>query len=143
MSALQRDATCDGEILAATDFEFSLKNRLKPGNFIWGILDDRGELVFWVENVPKDGTGCPGWWLFDRMMEHFGDRVVAIQGNWTYGDNLAAVNRLTGSGVSLESAAVQAPTGRYAAAHGIGRATVIAAAGVAGAHVSVRVRFER
>lgn len=143
MSPPERSATCDAQIQVATDFEFSLENRLKAGNFVWGMLDDQNELVFWIENLPKDGTGCPGWWMFDRMMEHFGDRVAAIQGNWSFGDNLATVNSLTAAGQSLESAAVQGPTGRYAGAHGFRRVTVVAITGVPGSYSWVRVLFQK
>ena len=56
MSPLGRVASCDAVIKTATNFEFLLGNRLKARNFIWGIIDGNDELVFWMENVPKDGT---------------------------------------------------------------------------------------
>jgi hypothetical protein len=117
---------CDPEIVAATDVLFLLKNKKKPRNFIWGELVTGGELSFLIENLPKDGTGCPGKWMFEQMMQHFGVRVAAIQGNWTYGDNLATVNQLTAGGVlTLEEAAKQGPTGRYATAWGFTKVEVL------------------
>src|SRR4051812_5682416 len=82
---------CESVIETATTTEFLLKNQKKAHNFIWGELVGGGQLSFIVENLPKDGTGCPGRWMFEVMMQHFGSSVTAIQGNWTYGDNLAAV----------------------------------------------------
>jgi hypothetical protein len=143
MSQPAPNTTCQAQVFAASGFEFSLKNRLKVRNFIWGVLDDDGELYFWVENLPKDGTGCPGHWMFAELMAHFGDRVSAIRGDWDHADNLTAVNRLTASGVSLESAAVQTPTGKYAAAHGYRNVAVVLKNGNAGAYTSVSVRFRK
>ena len=80
--------------------------------------------------------------MFDRMMEHFHPRIRAIKGNWNFGDNLEVVNALTGSGLPLETAARQGPTGRYAAAHGFHKVSVISATGVDGAYSWVSVLFE-
>ena len=99
--------------------------------------------MFWIENLPRDGTGCPGWWMFDQMMAHFTPRVVAIKGSWTFGDNLETVNVLTGSGVPIEIAATRGPTGRYATAHGYSRVTLLSSIGVDGAYTGVSVLFER
>lgn len=143
MSTPAPNASCDAAILAATAFEFSLRNRLKERNFIWGLLDDQGELFFWVENLPKDRTGCPGHWMFAEMMAHFGDRVSVVRGDWDHGDNLATVNQLTLSGASVESAAAQTPTGRYAAAHGYRVVKVVSQHESAGAYQSVSVRFQK
>ena len=143
MSTPTPSSSCDAKIVIGRDFEFFLRNRLKVSNFIWGSLDDGDELSFLVDNRPKDGTGCPGWWMFGQMMSHFGDRVTAIHGDWSYGNNLASVNQLTGSGVSLQAAAARTPTGRYAAAHGFRRIAVVTSRGTTGAYTSVHVRFER
>jgi len=143
VSPPERVATCDGDIQTATSSEFFLTNRLKTRNFIWAELNALGVIVFWIENLPRDGTGCPGWWMFDQMMAHFTPRVVAIKGSWTFGDNLETVNVLTGSGVPIEIAATRGPTGRYATAHGYSRVTLLSGIGVDGAYTGVSVLFER
>jgi hypothetical protein len=143
VSPPERAATCDAEIHRATATEFLLQNRLKPRNFVWGALDPGGTLEFWIENLPKDGTGCPGWWMFEQMMGYFSPHVTAIQGNWTYGDNLATVNAITATGVSLEVAALRGPTGRFAASHGYRKVSVLSTVGLDGAYSSVKVLFEK
>lgn len=137
-----RESTCDPEILSATEDEFDLINRLKPANHVYGVLNELRVLTFVIENKPKDGTGCPGWWMFDQMMAHFGDRVGAVMGAWSDGDNIAAVNKLTAAGVSLEDAALRTPTGRYAVAHGYTAVTVFKVEGRGGDYGLVRLLFE-
>jgi hypothetical protein len=136
---------CEPTLDIATAVEFLLKNRKKLTNFIYGELLSNGELSFLVENLPKDGTGCPGWWMFDEMMKHFGAQVTSIQGNWTYGDNLATVNRLTaGGGMSLEDAAKHGPTGRYAATWGFTTVEVLPLTqGIPGNYTRVYVLFKK
>jgi hypothetical protein len=79
------------------------------------------------------------------MMRHFGAAVVAIQGNWTYGDNLSTVNKLTMAGaMTLEEAAKLGPTGKYAAAWGYNRVQVLApTTGSPGNYSRVHVLFEK
>lgn len=145
MSAGTGLVNCDPSIEKATAAEFILKNKRKVHNFVYGELVGGGELSFIIENLPKDGTGCPGWWLFDMMMQHFGASVTAIQGNWTYGDNLAAVNRLTaGSAMILEEAAKQGPTGKYAATWNFTKVGVQPqTTGTPGNYVRVHVLFKK
>ena len=101
-------------------------------------------MSFIVENLPKDGTGCRGNWLFFQMMQHFGPAVVAIQGNWTYGDNLATVNRLTAGGMTLEQAAKEGFTGKRAAEWGYGRVSVSSwQQDTSGKYIRVHVLFEK
>lgn len=132
-------------IVVASVVEFLLTNSKRPQNFILGELVNGDELSFIVENLPKDGTGCPGWWLFDEMMRHFGASVTTIQGNWTYGDNLATANALTvGDVMSLEDAASQTPTGRYAMTWGFSTVKVLPQTiGVPGNFTRVHVLFTR
>jgi hypothetical protein len=110
--------TCDADVTIATAIDFELRNYKKPQNFIIGEVNALNELSFWVENQPADGTGCPGWWMFDQMMEHFeamGTTISVVIGYWVYGDNLALVNKLTaGNAMTLEEAAKQTKTGGYA-----------------------------
>lgn len=136
---------CEPVIETATATIFVLKNSKKPQNFVYGELIAGGELSFIIENLPKDGTGCPGWWMFGERMRHFGGGVTAVQGNWTYGDNLAAVNRLTAGGaMTLETAAALGPTGKYAAAWGFTRIRVLPQTnGTPGNYSRVHVLFEK
>jgi hypothetical protein len=121
-----------------------LKNPLKGGNFLQAELDSQGRLEFVIENLPKDGTGCPGWWMFEQMMNHFGSAVTLIVGYWEYGDNFEIVNRLTANGTTpIEAAAFQGPTGQYALAHGFVNVQVVQAIGHPGAYTRVVVWFTK
>jgi hypothetical protein len=128
---------------------FELVNPVRASNFIVAEVVN-GELTFIVENLPRTTprSGCPGWWLFAVMMDHFqaaGTVIDAVLGNWTYGDNLAAVNRLTGgpNGVTLEEAARQTTTATYAATRQYTNVSVLSAAGTPGQYKRVRARFTR
>jgi len=82
--------------------------------------------------------------MFETMMNHFGTVVNGIQGNWTYGDNLAIVNSLTASGSVLEEAAKQGPTGKYAAAWGFCQVQVLPQTqGTPGKYTCVYVLFKK
>jgi hypothetical protein len=126
-------------------------NRKKPRNFIVGELFRGGELEFWIENLPKDGTGCPGWWMFNQMLEHLGKNVTLIIGYWVSGDNLATVNSLTAGGdVSLEEACRQTKTGGYAKSWGYINVEVVygpqssqGTQGIPGSYSRVYVRFKK
>ena len=80
---------CFPEITVATATDFELTNtspaKTGPGNsnFILGSVGN-GVLTFVVENLPKTNppTGCPGVWMFNVMMDHFGASVTAIKGTW-------------------------------------------------------------
>jgi hypothetical protein len=109
-----------------------------------------GELTFVVENIPKSTpvTGCPGWWLFTLMMDHFqraGTTINAVVGFWTYGDNLALVNQLTGGNnpLTLEEAAKRTRTGVYAASRQFTQVTVEVSIGTPGNFTRVRVLFKK
>ena len=136
--------SCRPSVVLATGTEFLLRNAIKENNFIIGELVHGGELQFVIENLPKDGGGCPGKWMFAQMMKHFGDAVTGIQGNWTYGDNLATINRLTsGSAVPLDQVAFLGPTGKYALAHQYVHVRIMQATGTDGAYTHVRVLFTK
>jgi hypothetical protein len=137
-------SNCRPEIRTATATEFVLANPAKQSNFIVGELVN-GRLSFIVENLPKDGSGCPGKWMFAEMMKHFGSSVSAVQGFWNgpLSDNLTAVNKLTGAGMPLEEAAKATWTGRQAAAWGCVQVQVVSARGTLGKFTSVRVVFTK
>ncbi len=134
---------CDPEIRTSTAAEFELRNKIKAGNFIIGELVSGGELSFIIENLPKDGTGCPGKWMFDTMMQHFGSAVNGIQGNWTYGVNLATVNDLTAKGASLEEAAKQTYTAMRARDWAFSNVRVVQSMGSPGSYSRVNVIFTK
>ncbi len=116
---------CVAEVTTATATIFILKNTSKENNFIYGELVEGDEVSFLIENLPADKTGCPGHWLFDKMMGHFGSSVNAVLGNWTYGSNLAKVNSLTlGGSMTVEQAATQTFTGSNAALFGFTKVVI-------------------
>lgn len=137
---------CEPEVQLATATVFYLRNRKKQRNFIMADLTAMGYFHFYVENLPKDKTGCPGWWLFEVAWNYFErDQQVSIKGvrgDWTSGDNLDTVNRLTAGGqLSLEDAAKQTWTFQQAMRKGFARYQSIDAQGSPGQYSSVDVVF--
>jgi hypothetical protein len=142
----QGATNCCPEVTKATATEFELKNSAKPTNFIFGQLVKGGEMSFYIENTPKDGTGCPGRWMFDQMMQHFGASVKAIQGNWVgaNSDNLQQFNKLTAGGTtSPEAAAKQTWTGMQASNAGFSQVQVVSTSGSPGNYTNVNVVFKK
>jgi len=134
---------------SADDFASFNSSRGSTGDFnfaasdtkgIIGEISDDGLVSFAVEA----GAGSPvrGTDMFLDMMKHFGSNVKGIKGAWYYGDNLAAINRLTAKGRSLADAALDTWTGRRAAEQGFTSVRVIKSDGSAGAYKSVEVVFE-
>jgi hypothetical protein len=138
---------CDPEVRTATTTKFYLQNKKKPNNFIIGELEQGGQLSFIVENLPKDGKGCPGKWMFAKMMEHLGTAVNAIQGNWvsaTTSDNLITINQRTAGGaLATQEAAKETWTGKRAKEWGYLQVEVLEEVGVPGNYSRVRVLFKR
>jgi hypothetical protein len=136
---------CDPEVQAATASMCYLQNKRKTRNFIMADVTDLGYFHFYVENLPKDGTGCPGGWL-QLAWEHFtqGQNVTihGIRGDWFSGDNLNLVNRLTaGDQMTLEGAAKQTWTFQQAVQRGFSRFQFLDAQGSPGNYTSVDVVF--
>ena len=136
---------CCPEVRKATATEFELVNPSKQSNFILGELVSGGQVSFIIENLPKDGTGCPGKWMFDQMMTHFGSSVTAVQGFWIgpLSDNLKQLNSLTAGGMSLEVAAKGTWTGKRAADWGYPQVQVQSTMGTPGNYSKVHVLFKR
>ncbi len=140
---------CRPDVKKATPVDFELVNPSKQSNFIIGELVSGGQLSFIVENLPKTTppTGCPGRWMFQQMMVHFGASVSAIQGNWVgaSSDNLICVNRLTAGGaMTMEQAAKQTWTGMRASDYGYTQVRVAGTpAGAPGRYTSVHVLFTK
>ena len=81
---------------------------------------------------------------FARILEHFAGKFSAIKGNWSYGSNLADVNRLVGKGLSVEQAAKQTWTGQQAAKAGFTDVRVLEATkGANGEYTTVKVEFTK
>ena len=137
---------CEPVLLAATANVYYLQNKKKKRNFIMADITGTGYFHFFAENLPKDRTGCPGSWLFDVAWDYFvQDQKVAIEGlrgDWTSGDNLDTVNRLTtGNGMSLEEASKRTGTYQQALKRGFTVYGYIDAQGGPGQYTSVDVVF--
>ncbi|HKI37175.1 MAG TPA: hypothetical protein VKA46_35300 [Gemmataceae bacterium] len=137
---------CEPDIQAATSTVFLLRNRRKPGNFIMASVGvQTGNFSYHVQNLPKDGTGCPGRWLVQLAWEHFlrqGCAIAGIRGEWIFGDNLDQVNALTQrGGMSVEDAARQTWSAARAAERGMRTLAVLAADGTPGQYRSIDVLF--
>src|ERR1700686_2310224 len=86
---------CEPEAQAFGSAAYYLRNKKKKRNFIMADVTDLGYFHFYVENLPKDRTGCPGWWLFQVAWEYFKQEqnitIQGVRGDWTSGDNLDMV----------------------------------------------------
>jgi hypothetical protein len=137
---------CEPELQAATAVVSYLRNKKKQRNFIMAEITGMGYFHFYAENLPKDKTGCPGWWLFQVAWDYFvRDQQVIIKGvrgDWTSGDNLDTVNRLTaGNQMTLEEASKQTWTYQLAQGKGFSRYQYLDAQGSPGQYTSVDVVF--
>ncbi|MCP4353932.1 MAG: hypothetical protein GY795_51455 [Desulfobacterales bacterium] len=108
---------------------------------IYATLDKNGIADFMIE-AGKDSP-VRGKEMFRRMVEYYGDNLKAVAGNWTYGDNLAAVNKLTESGVPLEKAVIETWTGYQASKYGFAKAVIETVEGTAGKYIKLRVLFTK
>jgi hypothetical protein len=109
---------------------------------------ENGELQFVMRTRIQGGPRSAllrGHEQFQRVLAHFRGSFRAIRGSWSYGDNLAEFNRLTGRGVSPQEAATQTWTGRQAGQAGYTRAVINprGTEGTPGNYTKVSVTFER
>jgi hypothetical protein len=137
---------CEAEVQAATSIVFYLRNRKKQRNFIMADITGSGYFHFYVENLPKDKTGCPGWWLLQMAWDFFvqDQKVVikGVRGDWTSGDNLDTVNNLTaGNKMTLEEAARRTWTYQQVKGKGFTKYQYLDAQGNPGHYTSVDVVF--
>ena len=137
---------CEPDLQAVSPTVYYVQNKKKKQNFIMADVTGMGYLHFYVENLPKDKKGCPGWWLFQVAWEYFVQEqnvtIHGIRGDWTSGDNLDTVNRLTaGNRMTLEEAAKQTWTYQQAVKRGFIRCQYIDAQGSPGNYISVDVVF--
>jgi hypothetical protein len=137
---------CEPELHAATTTHYLLRNKKKLGNFISADVNPGTRwLSYHVNNLPKDGMGCPGQWLVGLAWDHFrqcGMSITAIRGEWFVGDNLDVVNRLTqGNQRTVEEAALQTWAAARARERGLPNVTLLASVGVPGQYRSIDVLF--
>jgi len=111
-------------------------------------MDDAGVVTFAIE--AGEGSSVRGTEMFNRMMQHFGDKVVAIHGVWLKGPskrpstNIDKVNELTATGMALETAITHAWTVTRARKLGFFQVRVMGIPeGVAGAYTRIDVLIER
>ena len=137
---------CEPDVRSATSTGYYLHNKRKQRNFIMAEVTTAGYFHFYVENLPKDNTGCPGWWLFQTAWDFFIQEqlvtIKGIRGDWTSGDNLDTVNRLTASNLTtLEDASKQTWTYQQAKQKNFTRFQYLHALGTPGNYTSVDVVF--
>jgi hypothetical protein len=137
---------CQPVVQAASATVYYLQNGRKKRNFIMADLTGMGYFHFYVENLPKDKTGCPGWWLLELAWDFFVQdqqaTITGVRGDWTSGDNLDTVNQLTaGNKLSLEEASRHTWTYQRAMNKGFTRYQYIDAHGGPGQYTSVDVVF--
>jgi hypothetical protein len=125
---------------AGSTLPFEMRASADGSRGIYGDLNNEGMIEFFIEAGPQ--ANPRGNVLFKEMINHFRDTAKGVVGSWTYGDNLAAFNRLTAQGMSLEEAAAQTWTGMQAARNGFTKVEVIAE-GAPGAYTSVLAKFTR
>ena len=119
---------------------FEMRASADGSKGIYGDLSNEDMIEFFIEAGPQ--ANPRGNVLFKEMINHFGDTAKGVVGSWTYADNLAAFNRLTAQGMSLEEAAAQTWTGMQAARNGFTNVEVIAE-GAPGAYTRVLAKFTR
>ena len=117
------------------------------GRGIYGNLDDVGIVTFAIH--AGEGSSIRGTELFNRMMQHFGAEVRAIQGVWRKGPsgepsaNIDKVNDLTRTGMRLEEAIAHAWTVTRARKLGFLKLRVLGVpVGAPGAYTEIDVLIE-
>jgi hypothetical protein len=138
---------CEPNVRVARKDYYDLRNSKKIRNFITAEITGKSYFKFYVENLPKTQpqTGCPGQWLFQVAWDHFvseGVNILGVRGEWSFGDNLDEVNRLTANNaMKLDDAARLTWTGQRAKKKGFTRITILDTDGSPGNYVSVDVVF--
>jgi hypothetical protein len=116
-----------------------------------GFVTDDGTLFF-VIGTPETNSPVKGSEMFDRMMQHFGDKVKRIQGEW-YGvdlsnpdkrSNIHTVNMLIrDKGMEPEEAAMLNFTGKMAERNGFTEVKILDHDGAPGYYTSIKVEFSK
>ena len=108
---------------------------------LYSSISDTGVVDFAVEAAQD--SSVRGYEMFNKMIEYYGNKVTAVGGNWTYGDNLAKVNELTRAGMSLNEAVLKTWTGTQSAIYGFTNAVITEVIGNPGSYTTVRVLFTK
>jgi hypothetical protein len=137
---------CDADVQVASPTVYFVRNKKKNRNFVMADITGAGYFHCYVENLPKNTKGCPGWWLFQLAWDYFVNNrkvtIMGVRGDWTSGDNLETVNNLTaGNQMSLEQASKQTWTYQQAKQKGFTRYQYIDTQGSPGQYSSVDVVF--
>ncbi|MGW0521168.1 hypothetical protein [Crossiella sp. NPDC003009] len=106
---------------------------------IHATLDNAGSMSVVVENAT--GVEAVGGKFFSTVMDHFGSRVKAVEGNWYNGDNLSTFNKLIREKKTPEDAARGTFTGKMAGRYGFTKVEVLKREGTPGEYTKVEVRF--
>jgi hypothetical protein len=114
---------------------------LGPGKGIYATIDRDGMIEF---KINTEGAHIRGTDLFNKIMQHFEDRVAGVWGMWPTGANLNRVNELTAQGIPLEVAVTRTWSANRARAFGFNKAFVIGEpVGTPGAYTRLLVKFVR
>jgi hypothetical protein len=137
---------CQPEVQTATATLYVLRNKRKQRNYIEAEITEADYFKCFVVNLPKDKTGCPGWWLFQVAWDYFIQEekvtIKGVRGDWTFGDNLATINRLTaGNQMTLEEASKHTWTFQQASQRGFTRYQFLGSDGGPGNYTEVQVVF--
>jgi hypothetical protein len=130
--------------VSETEFELDAGG----GNGILAELDSQGIISFWI--AAGDGSPIRGTVMFDRMIDYFGERALAIRGVWRKGQlghpstNIDKVNELTTRGMLLDEAITFAWTVTRARRRGFNKVRIEKPPdGAPGAYVRIDVLIER
>ena len=138
---------CEPEVHTATATLYIVRNKKKSRNYIEAEITSAGYFKCYVVNLPKDGSGCSGEWLVQVAWDYFVQdqklTIAGVRGDWTFGDNLDTVNRLTaGNQMTLEDACKQTWTYRkLASPTGFTKYQPIDSDGSPGNYMEVQVVF--
>lgn len=138
-----------GEVLEYHDLnpqEFALFT--PEGKGILANLDEVGVVTFAIQ--AGEGSSVRGTEMFNRMMQHFGANVRAIQGVWLKSltgqksTNIDKVNELTSAGMTIEEAITHTWTVTRARKWGFDKVRLLGQPeGVQGSFTKINVVIEK
>jgi hypothetical protein len=118
------------------------------GKAILAYLDEAGVITFAIQ--AGEGSSIRGTEMFNRMMQHFGTNVRAIQGVWLKSStghpstNIDKVNELTAAGMTLEEAVTHTWTATRANKWGFHKVNLLRPPeGAPGAFTKINVLIEK
>jgi hypothetical protein len=78
-----------------------------------------------------------------RILAHFFPRYRSVRTTWRFGENLAAFNRYTAAGATLEEAALRTAVGHQLALAGYPRPLILSLEGFPARYTKIVVRFRK